>query len=318
MAHLTFIHGIANKAAKERLEEAWLAALRDAGGVDLLTEGVSTSTCYWADVLYPHPLQDSLVSTESNEDSDVSGAEEVDLAWFSQLSVSERHAVRELAAEAGLLSSLTPGTGGEEEDPGTPPTTDGHTDFERIPLPGPIKRRLMAAFLRDVHHYLWNAPHSPRPGEEYLVRDEVRGRALEAIRAGAERSGPHVVVGHSLGSVIAYDVLQNVEEAPAVDALVTIGSPLGLGEVQDRLRPGWSRWGGYPTARLSGRWVNVYDPLDPVCGFDPVLMNDFRRDGDGVISDINEANWGRWRHSLEKYLRGAQLRAQLRELLELP
>ena len=39
--------------------------------------------------------------------------------------------------------------------------------LEAVPLPAPLKRRLMRVFLRDVHHYLFNATFRPRPGETY-------------------------------------------------------------------------------------------------------------------------------------------------------
>ena len=65
----------------------------------------------------------------------------------------------------------------------------------------------MRVFLRDVHHYLYDTEFSPRPGESYRIRRDVRARALDVLRAGAQQPGPHMVVAHSLGSVIAYDVL---------------------------------------------------------------------------------------------------------------
>ncbi|MGQ4440669.1 hypothetical protein ACN6LI_005891, partial [Streptomyces violaceoruber] len=49
----------------------------------------------------------------------------------------------------------------------------------------------------------------------------------------AEIDEPTVVVGHSLGSVIAYDVLR--EQERDVPLFVTIGSPLAVTEIQDQL-----------------------------------------------------------------------------------
>jgi hypothetical protein len=195
------------------------------------------------------------------------------------------------------------------------PVEDAASQFERVPLPGPLKRRLMKAFLRDVHHYLWDAEFSAGGRPAVRVRHRIRELAVAAMTVDVPR--PHVVVGHSLGSVIAYDVLRNVPGAPAVDGLVTLGSPLGLDEVQDRLKPGWSRWDGFPTATVTGRWVNVYDRLDPVCGLDPALANDFRRLGRPIVHDVDAPNWGTWRHSVAKYLRGRELRAALGEALGL-
>jgi hypothetical protein len=96
-----------------------------------------------------------------------------------------------------------------------------------------------------------------------------------------------------------------------VDGLLTLGSPLGVDEVQDKLV--WTRANGFP-ARLTGRWVNVYDPLDAVARADPRLANDFLRNGLPALEDIEESNWGTWRHSATKYLKGPKLRHALRSL----
>ena len=67
------------------------------------------------------------------------------------------------------------------------------------------------------------------------VQDEIRARMLNALDEGAGEPGPHIVVSHGMGTVIAYDCLKRVARAPVVDGLMTIGSPLGLDEIQDKL-----------------------------------------------------------------------------------
>jgi predicted alpha/beta hydrolase family esterase len=90
---------------------------------------------------------------------------------------------------------------------------------------------------------------------------------VSVLGEGAARPGPHVLVTHSMGTVIAYDCLKRVQDCPSVDARVTIGSPLGLDEIQDGLKPEWSRRDGFPVERMPGQRVNVFDRLDPVAGF---------------------------------------------------
>ena len=311
MPHVTFVHGIANKIAADDLHHEWLDALRDGDGVDLRAEGVTSSMCYWADVLYAAPAVQRLgAADEAVVDEAV--IDELGIAdtgdWLSTLPAEEAASVRRLATELGADTAV---------DPAPQPLAAQAAALERIPLPAPVKRRLMAMILRDVHHYLWDTETTPRPGETFHVRTEVRRRAVEALaRAGSSR--PHVLVGHSLGTVIAYDVLQNVDEVARVDGLLTLGSPLGLDEVQDRLKPGWSRSDGFPSRSMSTRtWVNVYDRLDPVCGFDPAIASDFCWQGRPTVLDLHEPNWGAWRHDVTKYLRGDQLRQTLAGLLEL-
>src|SRR3990170_3487923 len=96
---------------------------------------------------------------------------------------------------------------------------------------------------------------------------------------------------------------------------MTVGSPLGLDEVQHCLKPQWSRDRGFPASKLGGPWVNVFDRLDVVAAAAPYIAGDYRRDGADEVVDINEPNWGRWRHDIGKYLHGAQLRRSLADLL---
>ena len=310
MAHVTFIHGIGNKPPPEELLEQWRVALLDDDGVDLDALGVSSSMVYWADLLYPEPAP-AAAATESSAlelEQSVDSAD-ADLTWLHDVPAEERAFVERLGQEVGL-AAVTPGPS-ELADPIVPTSA-----LEAVPLPPWLKRRLMRVFLRDVHHYLFDAEFAPRPGESHRIRREVRARTREALRAGAGRPGPHVVVSHSLGTVIAYDVLTDDQDAPGVDALLTIGSPLGLDEVQAGLAPPWTRDDGWPHRRLAdGVWVNLGDPLDPVCGLDRRIANDFRRGGAARVQDVGVLNTGSWRHSIGKYLGQPALRKTLLDAL---
>lgn len=301
MPHVTFIHGIANKPPAEALNEFWLRGL-SLGGLDLRGEGVTSEMVYWADVLYEHPL-DPLV-TDSEAYGDPYGEE---VAFTSTVPTSFASAEEQAFVE-GLTAKLNlePGDGASEVLP--------NPMLERIPLPWSVKKQILEAFVRDAHHYLFDVEHEPRPGTRYRVQTEIRRRTLDALQR-APVSGPHVVVAHSLGSVIAYDVLKRVTDCPPVHALLTLGSPLGIDEVQDRLRPEWTRPDGYPSRTVRRHWVNVYDPLDLVCLLDPRLANDYRRNGSTVVEDLPVTNPGSWRHSYEKYAGQAALTGHLADLL---
>jgi V8-like Glu-specific endopeptidase/pimeloyl-ACP methyl ester carboxylesterase len=184
---------------------------------------------------------------------------------------------------------------------------------ERIPLPDFLKRPLMELLLRDVHHYFFNVEYSPRPGESYRIRDELQRRFLDHVIAHAA-DRPHVIVCHSMGTILTYDCLRNRADCPPIDGLITLGSPLGLDEVQDAVASGASHV-TFPGEKLKGPWINIYDPLDPVVGFDPRFADDYLREGTEVIVDIRESSWGKWRHNIVKYLSGPRLRTELKRLL---
>jgi predicted alpha/beta hydrolase family esterase len=313
MPHITFIHGIANKPPHDQLLDLWIRSLAEGTGVDLGAEGVTSTMVYWADMMYPEPAAE--VEAESAGDEAVAEAKSPE---SPDLEVEDMDA-SEAAWTAGLAAKLAVPLAVDEVVTAAIAVTPSPVaeTLERIPLPGPIKVRLMKRLLRDVHHYLYNVDYSPRPGATFKVQDDIRARMIKALKEGAEKPGPHVVVSHSMGTVIAYDCLKRVADAPVVDGFMTIGSPLGLDEVQDKLRPEWSRDNGFPFEKVRGRWVNVYDKLDPVAGFDPNFANDFRRNSQSKVEDINEQNYGSWRHDISKYMRGPRLRQALRELLDL-
>lgn len=311
MGHVTFIHGIANKPARSELLEQWRVALFDDDGLDLDGMGVTSSMVYWADILYEAPAPIGGVQESSDlELASAVSAEDADLGWLAGTSAEERAFIARLALDVGLASVTV--SADEFLDPVVPASV-----LEAVPLPGWLKQRLMRVFLRDVHHYLYDAEFSPRLGETFQVRRDVRARALEALQEGATRRGPHIVVAHSLGSVIGYDVLTAMTDAPRVDALLTVGSPLGISEIREKLAPPWTSDDGWPSQRLGGGpWFNVYDPLDPVCGgFDRRIAGDYRWRGKRRVIDLSVSNRGSWRHSIGKYLGQEPLRACLRAVL---
>ncbi|MFI8216641.1 hypothetical protein [Streptomyces sp. NPDC085932] len=90
----------------------------------------------------------------------------------------------------------------------------------------------------------------------YLTDETLRAAARSRVE---EAIGPdtRVVVAHSLGSVVAYEALC-ARQGHGVRALVTLGSPLGMRMVVDRLRPGPETWPG------TSSWTNVVDEGDVV------------------------------------------------------
>lgn len=97
-----------------------------------------------------------------------------------------------------------------------------HRIGDRVPLLGRLlaseRQRIMLSEARDYLRDRGSVGSRTRAGlRELLIRNRREGRRL-------------VIVGHSLGSVIAYDALWELSRETAdvrVDLLLTIGSPLG-------------------------------------------------------------------------------------------
>jgi hypothetical protein len=113
---------------------------------------------------------------------------------------------------------------------------------------GGLTERALIGSLKQVRRYLTEAN----------LRQQIHTRLLEAIDTDTT-----VVVGHSLGSVVAYEGL-SAEPATPVSMLVTVGSPLGLPRlIFDRLSPPPSHGRGQWPRRIQ-RWTNVADVGDIV------------------------------------------------------
>ena len=68
----------------------------------------------------------------------------------------------------------------------------------------------------------------------YLADDDIRSFAQQQVLDAID-SDTRIVIGHSLGSVVAYEALHRTSQPTA---LLTLGSPLGLRTViYDKLRP---------------------------------------------------------------------------------
>lgn len=102
----------------------------------------------------------------------------------------------------------------------------------------------LQAFTRDVYCYL-----------------ELPGitKAIHAIVKPMLLAGPCVVVAHSLGSIVAYRLLRELQDQVDIQGLVTVGSSLGVNAVRSRILP--------PELTMPGNapwWYNAYDERDVV------------------------------------------------------
>jgi hypothetical protein len=128
-------------------------------------------------------------------------------------------------------------------------------------LPGPLSR--LGAWLEDTFGVTGKLLFfSDLVQVRLFQRDpELASRVLDTVTEGLE-GRPAVLVGHSLGSVVAYEALCRIEDH-GVLTLVTLGSPLGLRSIREGLSDAAQDRIPELPAGVS-RWVNIYDPHDPV------------------------------------------------------
>jgi hypothetical protein len=122
-----------------------------------------------------------------------------------------------------------------------------------------------------------------------LIRPAARPQVLDLVRKAMPAAGPVVLVTHSLGTVVARDLLDDAKLRERTLMWVTAGSPLGLDAVQKNLLTAGIHNPGVT-------WLTAYDvhdivalghPLGPAWG--PLLRNVQVDNGDSP-------------HSIERYL----------------
>lgn len=155
----------------------------------------------------------------------------------------------------------------------------------------------VAIATRDVYHYL----------NKSAFREVMDDGVRSAFKAGTET----VVVGHSLGTVIAYNVLAKGEPAKGVSVpqFITLGSPLAVTVVKERIKPLV-----YPLCVEN--WFNAMDERDVVALY-PLDARNFE-----VVPQIENKtdvhNDTENRHGITGYLSDAVVARRIHQALTAP
>ncbi len=328
--HYIFLHGLAKKPPPVKLEAIWLDSLaKDNPKPEVfgyenpglrVQDYAGLTLTYWADVFHTDfetdlsSYEESILNPSSFEGVARSQVRADAVTMPTPRNEAEARFLQAFAEQTGL--SLEFADDHESAASETAQVVAGQLEYslERVPLPMGIKKQIIKKLASEAYYYLFDVDFTRADGKVFQPRTEIRRRVIEDIRKAKESAERVVIVSHSMGTMIAYDCLRNCPECPEVDGLVTLGTPLGVDEVQDQLKPAGAKDVDFPAGKLKGEWVNVYDKLDVVCAADPRLANDFKRDGAEVIADVNEQNWSDWRHNISHYLKGPKLRAAVRRL----
>lgn len=157
----------------------------------------------------------------------------------------------------------------------------------------PIGETSIDLFTRDVYVYLTNK----------AVRREIN----RIVSAQIPRE-PCVVVGHSLGTIVIFNVLRELASDAPVKRLVTVGSPLGMNSIQAKLIP--------PALAMPigvSDWFNAYDERD-VVALCPLDSNSFPISP--AVRNWNKVkNQTKNRHGIVGYLNDTEVAAQIYKAL---
>ncbi len=288
---VVYIHGIANKPVASILKCQWDSALFGAA------MGDRTRMAYWVDRnRYPKPVEASCA------DKDTLSDEPGSMGVQSLQEFSLEPEIKLGGAERKIMAALEERLAAGEKQP-------TGVDIKVLPFTENVRlwitRRLTKRFLKDVQDFFFDEH------KRNLMEQSLRDR----LDVGG---GPFIVIAHSQGSMIAYHVLRQLQKVNCdVRLFITIGSPLGIQEVQDvlgKIGP------GKPLAvpECVDRWLNVAERLDPVA-LDSHLVNDFQPNSRGVkVKDhaglMMNPDWQSNPHSGTGYLSLDIVREAVREV----
>lgn len=152
----------------------------------------------------------------------------------------------------------------------------------------------VALFTRDVY--------------QYLAKPTIRKTMNNGVRSAFNPDIETVVVGHSLGTVVAYDVLRKEPSGSRlkVPLFVTLGSPLAVTVIKKMMRPI-----GHPGC--AAKWFNAMDERDVVSLF-PLDSKHFNIDP-SIENKTDVDNPTSNRHGISGYLGDSVVARRIYEAL---
>ncbi|MDX2505615.1 MAG: alpha/beta hydrolase [Gammaproteobacteria bacterium] len=285
------VHGLSNKPEKTQLSDWWLKSINDGlKSIDAQPlPAAQFKMAYWADLMYEKPDSKPEPYTEPDTDEvddDTSKLIDIGREFFS-----------------GIIGRF-----GDRKQQ--------LTDDERIEG---IKNSVRGMVVEDLAAY-YDDNSKIRYGDriDTQTRSALRSVVRELIEK--HQADELLIIGHSMGSIIAYDVLRSLRDTDLkVARLITFGSPLGLSNVKAKTQ---SEWDGkdkpcVPEVLAEG-WANYSDRKDLVCA-DLTLSEEYKPSaGFGVKDRFVSNGYCHEKHNHHKsygYLRTVAVAKYLKDFL---
>lgn len=120
-------------------------------------------------------------------------------------------------------------------------------------------------FFHDLEIY-YSPDLSDQDRSHYLAREAIREKLADTLRQHKNRQ--IILIAHSMGSIIAYDVLTQIVPDISIDTLITCGSPLGIPVIMSKIRAEQKNTAQDARLRvpenITHRWYNLSDLRDRV------------------------------------------------------
>jgi hypothetical protein len=295
------IHGLRNKPPRLLLQEWFKTAIKEG----IVKEGLDLrlpkfKLVYWADILYKKPLSPA----ENNPESEYS----IDEPYIPEKESRIPSYFKLRKKLSGIIKTLVY------------KILLDKSYHLRYPL---LAKSYLHNNFRDLEIYFAeNCEENPSPDCE--SRRRINQRLIRILKK--HRKDDIFLIAHSMGSIIAYDVLSFILKDVKIHTFVTMGAPLGAPFVVSRIAK-YSKLINKSDVPLKtpetvvGNWYNFSDIRDYIA-LDYKLSDDFMPNSKGVkvkdilVTNTYEINGISNPHKSFGYLRTPEFINVLKEFIE--
>ena len=238
------IHGLANKPPRRLLESWWRKSIREGlNRIGVRHRFFRFELVYWADILHPLPQDPAIRNPEHPR-------------YLSDPYQPDK-GIRPLFFKTGIQKKLVDLFGSRMEKLLV-------TEELRPKMPG-IQELVIRRYFKDLDAYFGNRKSPLVSGR--TAKERIMERLSTRLKK--HRKKKILLIAHSMGSIISYDVLMDGPGDIQVDMLVTIGSPLGQPAILSKIvaANGKARPAGKKLKTPEGireAWYNLSDLNDKV------------------------------------------------------
>ena len=289
------IHGLGNKPDANLLSHWWLESIKEGLiKTGLIFEDIPFKLVYWADILYPEPESLEIKDKDNplfiSEPYSKSGPDPAKKPDLENLSSKILKYIEQQLDKIFLRKDMT-------------------LNFNSV------TDRIIHSYFRDLEVY-YSDDSVDHQDPTVLTRDLIRKRLLDVLKEHYEDD--ILLICHSMGSIIAYDVLINYPDQCRINSLVTVGSPLGIPIIISRIFK--EQKALRVPENIMKKWYNLSDPEDLVA-MDHTLEDDFHENKNNIaIHDMlvyndYQVDGERNPHKIYGYLRTTEMAQIFKDFL---
>ena len=255
------IHGLGNKPPATLLEKWWKMSMKEGlRSIHFKDELTKFEIVYWADIIHKNPLSESETDGESPYFID-----EIYTIAPAEFPV-EDHRIRKKVVDF-LNRQLNRIFLNED-------LTLNYSS---------VADAIVSKYFKDLEIY-YTETCTPENNDICMAKDLIRSRLLKKLEK--HQNDNIMLISHSMGSIIAFDVLTFLAPHIKIDTFITIGSPLGLPIVINKIASEQKKKHNVADHMITPpgitrNWYNFSDILDKVA-FNYKLAGNFSENQYGV------------------------------------